>query len=337
MSIPFRRLLTHAALAAACALPFSACSAEGPDDVFPKTPDPFSGNYVGRWTAGEDVDPDIAAQVIALGKDQYHVVITAKLHMRAPIKEEADVTAVDGHLKFDANGVQGDCDGKTFNGGRSGSDRTFKMDRLYLVSPTMGKAAPEGATQLFDGKNLDQWTGTDNWQILPDGVLLATPKSKYLESKLMTKDCELHVEFRTSFMPTARGQARSNSGVFLQGTFECQVLDTFGLPGYYDECGALYKVSPPRVNACLPPLEWQTYDITYRAPRFDANGKEVEFPRMNVYQNGILIQHDQEMPQITGWKEKDRLGEHPKDAGPVKLQGHGNFVQYRNIWVKPIN
>lgn len=323
---------------ALCAVATSTTAARAVEaaDVFPATPDPFSGNYVGRWSAQEDVDPDISAQVIALGKGHYQIVIAAKLHMRAPHKAEvADVEAKDGHLKFEADGLVGDCDGTAFNGSRKGTDRTFTMTRYVHSAPTMGQQPPAGAVVLFNGKDTSAFNGADNWQVLPEGVLLATPKSKYLESKQLFKDCQLHIEFRLSFMPESRGQGRSNSGVFLQGEYECQVLDSFGLEGYYDECGALYKVAPPRVNACLPPLEWQVYDITYRAPRFDASGKETEFARMTVYQNGILIHNNQELPQLTSWKEKERLAPHPKEPGPIKLQGHGNYVQYRNIWVKP--
>jgi len=315
-------------------LSLPAC-AEGVSDVFPATPDPLSGNYVGRWSAQEDVDPDIAAQIVALGKGKYNVIITAKLHMRAPHKAEAEVEAKGGKITFEADGLVGECDGQTFKGGRKGTDRTFSMERYHLVSPTMGAQPPAGAVVLFDGKGLEAWNGSEGWEVLPEGILLATPESKYLESKELVKDCELHVEFRTPFMPTSRGQSRGNSGVFIQGEYECQVLDTFGLPGYYDECGALYKVAPPKVNACLPPLDWQTYDIKFTAPQFDGAGKETAFARVTVRQNGILIHDNQELPQLTSWKEKERLAPHPKEAGPIKLQGHGNYVQYRNIWVVP--
>lgn len=311
--------------------------AESVTDFFPATPDPLMGNYVGRWTGGEDIDPDISAQVIALGRGKYQVILAAKINMRAPHKAEAEVEAKDGKLSFDADGIQGVCDGETFNGGRGPSEKKFTMNKLHEVSPTMGKAAPDGALVLFDGKNLDAWDGTEGWELLPEGVLLATPKSKYIESKQKFKDVELHVEFRTPFMASSRGQARGNSGVFLQGTFEVQVLDTFGLPGYYDECGALYKVAAPMVNACLPPLEWQSYDITYHAPCFDASGKLVQFGRMTVLQNGVLIHKEQELPQRTEYKEADRLGAHPQEPGPIKFQGHGNYVQYRNVWVKPLS
>lgn len=328
----FQGLVATACLALLLTLP--AC-AEGMQDYFPAQPDPLQGNYVGRWSAQEDVDPDIAAQVVALGKGKYNVIITAKLHMRAPHKAVAEVEAKNGKLTFEADGLIGECDGKIFNGSRRGTDRTFTMQRYLHASPTLGAAPPPGAVVLFDGKGLDAWNGTAGWEVLPEGILLATPKSKYLESKQLVKDCTLHIEFRTPLMPSSRGQARGNSGVFFQAEFECQVLDSFGLPGFYDECGALYKVSPPKVNACLPPLEWQTYDIEYRAPRFDEAGKQTAFARITVRHNGILIHDNQELPQLTSWKEKERLGPHPKEAGPIKLQGHGNYVQYRNIWLVP--
>ena len=324
-------------LLALCLMLANGCAnAESVADYFPATPDPLQGNYVGRWSATEDIDPDISAQVIALGKGKYQVVLAAKINMRAPHKANAEVEAVDGKLNFDAEGIQGVCDGETFNGGRSPGNKTFSMTKQHAVSPTMGQAAPEGAVVLFDGKGLDAWDGTEGWEMLPDGVLLATPKSKYIASKQKFKDVQLHVEFRTPLMASSRGQSRGNSGVFLQDTYEVQVLDSFGLPGYYDECGALYKVAAPMVNACLPPLTWQSYDITYRAPRFDAGGKLVEFARVTVIQNGVLIHKEQELPQRTEYKEAERLGAHPQEAGSIKFQGHGNYVQYRNVWVKPL-
>lgn len=317
-------------------LSLGCANAQTVSDFFPANPDPLMGNYVGRWTGGEDIDPDITAQVIPLGRDKYQVILAAKINMRAPHKAVAEIEAKGGKLIFDADGIEGVCDGQTFNGSRRGGPKKFTMTKQHLVSPSMGKAAPEGAVVLFDGKNLDAWDGTTDWELLPEGVLLATPKSKYIESKQKFKSCELHVEFRTPLMASSRGQSRGNSGVFLQGTYEVQVLDSFGLPGYYDECGALYKVAAPMVNACLPPTEWQTYDITYHAPKFDAEGKLVQFARVTVLHNGVLIHNEQELPQRTEYKEAERLAAHPQEPGPIKFQGHGNYVQYRNVWVKPL-
>ncbi len=121
--------------------------------------------------------------------------------------------------------------------------------------------------------------------------------------------------------------------MFLQDTYEVQILDSFGLEGYCNECGALYKVAAPMVNACRPPLDWQAYDIEYRAPRFDGAGNLSANPVMTVRHNGVLIHNAQEMPWLTGWKEKDRLKPPPGEALPIRLQSHHNYMQFRNIWL----
>jgi hypothetical protein len=315
--------------------PMGVAMAEGYLDHFPTTPDPLVGDYAGRWTEDEEVDPAITAQVIALGGDRYHVILAAKLAMRCPPKLAIDVKAVNGKITFDEDGMKGVCDGTTFTGGKRAGNSAFSMTKLNTVSPTLGKAAPEGAIALFDGTGLDHWNGTEGWDIVDSGTLMVTPKGKYLETKEHFGDLEMHIEFRLPFMPTARGQQRGNSGVFIYGEYETQVLDSYGLPGYYDECGGLYKLAAPLVNACLPPLAWQTYDINFRAPRYGADGKVTENARITVYQNGVLIQDDVELKWITAWKEKERLAPPPAGPGPIKLQGHNNYVQYRNIWVLP--
>ncbi len=301
-------------------------------DVFPDEADPFVGNYIGRWSEKEEVNPDVAAQVIALGGDTYRIVITNKIDMRCPILGEAEVKPKRGVLEFDTGNIRGRTDGKTMTGGRT-EEMTFSMKKTEVKSPTLGLEAPEGAVVLFDGSNLDAWQGTEGWKILDDGTLLVTPEGDYLVSKASYTDVHLHVEFRTPYSPAARGQTRGNSGVFLQGTYEVQILDTFGLPGYYDECGALYKLSAPHVNACRPPLQWQTYDIYYRAPRYDSSGSLTEYGRMTVHQNGVLIHSNQQLTWITEWKEEGRLAPPPREPGPIKLQGHNNFIEFRNIWV----
>ena len=164
--------------------------------------------------------------------------------------------------------------------------------------------------------------------------MMVTPDGSDLVSRDHFKDVQLHVEFRTPFQPQLRGQSRGNSGVFVQGEYEIQVLDSYGLDGYYDECGALYKVSAPYVNACLPPTEWQTYDITFHAARFSDDGTVLSFPRMTVLHNGFVIQKDQEIRWITAWKERDRLQPPVAEPGPIKLQSHrSHYVQFRNVWV----
>jgi hypothetical protein len=319
----------------AALLALAATASANPGNFFPVPADPLMGDYVGRWSEEEDVDPDIAVQVVPLGNNRYHVIGTAKLDMRATPKFSVEVEAEDGRLRFREDGLEVVCDGQTVTGSRRVGNKRFTANKVERKSPTLGQPAPDGATVLFNGENMDAWDGTTGWELTPDGALMVTPAGKYLISKQAFRDLTLHIEFRTPFMPTARGQQRGNSGVFLYDVYEVQVLDSYGLPGYYDECGALYKLSAPRVNACLPPGAWQTYDIDFRAPRFDANGALTENARITVRHNGVLIQDDVELIYITDWKEKDRLRTPPATPGPVKMQGHNNYVQFRNIWVIP--
>lgn len=335
----FNRYLLGGILLALCGLLFTTPNAQAQttmEEVFPATPDPLVGDYVGRWNDKEDVTPEISAQVIALGRDKYRIRLQAKLDMRCPPTLDVEVKAEDGKLSFEDGSLSGVCDGTTFKGERRGGRLLYEMQKVERSSPTLGAKPPAGAIVLFDGNNLDAWNGTEGWQLLEGGVLLATPDSKYIETKQKFKDVKLHIEFRTPFMPSSRGQQRGNSGVFFQDEYEVQVLDSYGLEGYYDECGALYKTAAPKVNACLPPLSWQTYDITYHATPVDENGNATGNPRITVLHNGNIIHNDQEIWWITGWKEVDRKKPHVTAPGSIKMQGHGNFVQYRNIWAQEI-
>jgi hypothetical protein len=142
---------------------------------------------------------------------------------------------------------------------------------------------------------------------------------------------KLHIEFRIPYQPEDRGQGRGNSGIYAQGRYEVQMLDSFGLAGKHNECGGIYSVKDPDVNMCLPPLSWQTYDFDYTAAKFDADGKLVAPPRMTVHHNGVLIHDDVELP---GDRSTTAAPSKPgPEPGPVYLQNHGCPVRYRNIWV----
>lgn len=302
--------------------------------MYPTQLDPFVGNWQGRWSAEEDVNPDITAQVVSLGRDKYQIRLATKLFMRCPVLAIIEVKEEDGVLSFNEQGYQGEIRDGRFTGARRTGNITFEMTKLNYESPTLGASPPENATVLFDGTNLDAWDNTDGWVLTDDGAMMVTPDAGDLISKEKYKDLQMHIEFRTPFQPKERGQGRGNSGVIVQDMYEVQVLDSFGLEGSFDECGALYKVSAPYVNAALPPTHWQTYDITYRAARFNNDGTVKEYPRMTVLHNGFVIQKDQDIPQITAWKENERLQPPPAEPGNIKLQSHGShYVQYRNIWM----
>ena len=139
----------------------------------------------------------------------------------------------------------------------------------------------------------------------------------------------MHLEFRSPFMPGSKGQARGNSGVYLQGRYEVQVLDSYGLEGMDNECGGIYKVARPLVNMCAPPTQWQTYDVDFRAAIVDQNGNKLENPRLTLLHNGVMIYNNLEIPVPTdGGLDKDM-----SKPGPLFLQDHNDLVQYRNIWL----
>jgi hypothetical protein len=204
-------------------------------------------------------------------------------------------------------------------------------------APASPVPAPADAIALFDGSNLDQWQGADNWKVA-DGV--ATVGKGAISTKQPFGDCQLHLEFRMPSPAQGKGQGRGNSGVFLMGQYEIQVLDSFedGTDGpltYPDgQCGALYKQQPPAVNACRKPGEWQTYDILFIRPRFHADGSLAAPARVSILHNGIAIQCDTVIKGNTFWHAPPGYTKHA-DALPIMLQDHGNPVQFRSIWVRP--
>jgi hypothetical protein len=140
----------------------------------------------------------------------------------------------------------------------------------------------------------------------------------------------MHIEFRTPYMPLARGQGRGNSGVYIQERYEVQILDSFGLEGEANECGGLYKQRPPEVNMCLPPLSWQTYDIYFTSARWDQQGAKIANARLTLLHNGVPVHNDYELTGKTGSGKTET-----PEPRPILLQNHGNPVHFRNIWFQP--
>ena len=197
---------------------------------------------------------------------------------------------------------------------------------------TLSAAPPETAVALFNGRDLNNWTTRDGqsaeWRV-DDQVLHVVPGTGDIMTKERLADFYLHLEFRCPDMPQATGQAKANSGVFLQGRYEIQVLDSYGwaVPGMGD-CGAIYDQFALLVNACKKAMEWQTYDVEF-TNAVVKDGKKISNPRMTLKHNGVVIHKDLEIKGKTGGARRAPEG----TPGPIKLQGHGNPLQFRNVWI----
>ncbi len=286
----------------------------------------LQGEYTGpmRTNNGE---VKIGVQVIAMGQGKFQIVAYPgglpgdgwaggeKFQAEGELKD-GKVTVVGQHAKATIQNDRitvFDLDGYEMG----------KLDKVERKSPTLGKPAPAQAVVLFDGKSADAFEGG---RMTKDGLLMPGATSKETFG-----DHLVHLEFCLPLQPEDRSQARGNSGVYLQGRYEVQVLDSFGLSGENNECGGIYGIRKPSVNMCLPPLSWQTYDIDFTAAKYDAEGKLVSKPRMTVTHNGRVIHQDVELPDDTPTVAAPvPAGPAP---GPVFLQDHGCPVRYRNIWV----
>lgn len=278
------------------------------------------GEY--RGTLGK---AEVGAQVIALGDGGFSIQLypgglpgagwNGKPRMQLTGKAGGDSVAVSG------NGFTGAILGASGSfTGTDGDGAVLKLAKVVRSSPTIGAKPPEGALVLFDGSGVEHWQNGK----LEDGGLLGVGT----RTRKSFQDFSLHLEFRTPFMPYARGQARGNSGMYLLDQYEVQVLDSFGLDGKDNECGGIYKVSRPKVNMCLPPLSWQTYDVEFQAARLDESGKQTAPAVATIRHNGVVI-HDQlklKAPTPGG-------GRSDQQPGPLFLQNHGDPVRFRNIWV----
>ena len=197
---------------------------------------------------------------------------------------------------------------------------------------------PPDAVVLFDGTDLSGWVktggGEPGWKV-EGGYMEAAPKSGNIETKKHFGDCQLHVEWAAPEEVRGEGQGRGNSGVFLMGRYEIQVLDCYDNPTYADGTTAgIYGQYPPLVNACRPPGAWQSFDIIWVAPRFD--GEALVSPaRVTVLHNGLVVHHDQELMGFTSHRVLTEFTPHPP-TGPLMLQDHGDPVRFRNIWYRPL-
>ncbi|MCX7402614.1 MAG: DUF1080 domain-containing protein [Planctomycetia bacterium] len=322
-------------------LSVDTAKAAGPTFADPANTDddfPIQGEYVGE--VKHDGQPvRYGVQVIALGDGRFDAV---GYPGGLPGAGWTPPNKISGKGQREGNGAEAivklegiDWGGATRKGEiRQGAivvlsesgEEIAKLPKEKRVSPSLGKKAPEGAVVIFDGMG----TSTDtaklaDGRVSEDGLLM-----QGVTTKDAFGDALWHIEFRLPYQPKDRGQGRGNSGAYVQGCYEVQMLDSFGLNSKQDDCGAVYSVAAPSLNMCLPPLEWQTYDIEFTAPQFDGDTKTTN-ARMTVRHNGVVIQENVEVSKITPGGPQNQM----KPLGPLYLQNHGNPVRYRNIWVLP--
>ena len=304
------------------------------DRAAPDADFPFQGEYEGtvKHDAGE---AKYGVQVIALGDGKFDAVAypgglpgagwTPPDKIRGTGVRDGEVVKLEG---VDLGGTKrkGEIRGGSLVVLDDAGATIATLAKVERKSPTLGAAPPAGAVVIFDGAGpVDEQQTLVNPKLSEDGLLM-----QGVATKQEFGDATWHVEFLLPYQPTARGQGRGNSGAYFQGRYEVQMLDSFGLEGKNNECGGIYSVAEPRVNMCLPPLSWQTYDVEVSSPKYEGD-KKVKDARLTVRHNGVLIHDDVEVPKVTpaGRDGKD------KSVGPLYLQDHGNPVRYRNIWVLP--
>lgn len=198
-------------------------------------------------------------------------------------------------------------------------NRIGRLERIVRTSPTLGAEAPKDAIILFDGKNTDQFVTAN---MTEDGLLI-----QGAEIKPMLNDFNLHVEFKLPYMPAKNDQERGNSGIYLQSRYEMQVLDSFAQETKFNGCGSIYRYKAPDLNMCLPPLQWQTYDIVFTAPRWAADGTKIRNATVTSWLNGIKIQDNVSIENKTGAGKPEE-----PVLLPTKIQDHKDQVRFRNIW-----
>ena len=192
---------------------------------------------------------------------------------------------------------------------------------------------PSDATVLFNGRDLKNWKNGENWKV-EDGVIVSGKGA--VTSQEQFGDCQLHIEWATPSKVVGSGQGRGNSGVFMMGIYEIQVLDSYENETYADgQAAAIYKQTPPMVNVTRPPGEWNTYDIFWTAPKFDKDGSLQSPAYVSLMHNGVLVLNHFALLGDTPFHRPPQYNAHPSQ-GPISLQDHGNPLRFRNIWVRPL-
>jgi hypothetical protein len=326
MSIPSRTLSTAVAtLLLLCSLTHAQKDAAADPSKVDKD-FPIQGEYVGSVDTPDGMQR-WGAQVVALGDGKFSAAfypggLPGDGWDRQRDRLTAEGSRTNDIVTFNVEGftVKVTADGQMITTNPDGKE-VARPEKVERKSPTLGAKPPQGATVLFAGKD-----DAAKWQrarVTDDGLLMQGTQTKQPFAA-----GTLHIEFRLPYEPKGRGQNRGNSGCYLQGRYEVQILDSFGLEGKNNEAGGIYNVSNPSVNMCFPPLTWQTYDIDFTPAQFDPAGKKTKNARMTVRHNGTVVQKDVEIPNPT----TAAPNKESPTPGPIYLQDHGHPVRFRNIW-----
>lgn len=276
----------------------------------------LQGEYIGKIGGGQ-----FGAQVIARGDGKFDAVLLPGglpgLGWNGETRHMLSGETADGKTTLKSD--QGSATLSTGILAVTWGSATGELRKLFRESQNLGMRGPEGAAVLFDGSNVEAW---EPGKLAEPGLMGVGTRTKRVFGSFT-----LHLEFRTPFMPYAQGQARGNSGMYLQDQYECQILDSFGLIGEDNECGGIYKNAKPLVNMCFPPLSWQTYDVDFTEAKFDADGNVAAPARCTIKHNGVVIHNDLELKTTPGGGRNDQK------PGALFLQDHGDPVRFRNIWV----
>jgi hypothetical protein len=302
--------------------------------------------FLGDWQGQE-----LVAQVIPRGNHQFQVNLLREFDKNAEPLIVVKADSRNGTLRFEQSGWRGTIRDGHFQV-TDLNEKTHQLRRVKRLSPTLNARAPKGAVILFDGSGFDHWEpqvrhGTPSnidWE-MDNGCMRVVPTDKESRSghSLITKksfeDFVLHLEFRLPLMADKTGQARANGGVTIEDAnwYELQILDSYGLEGKDNECGGLYKIAAPRVNMCRPPLQWQTYDIEFHAPRYNDSGDLIRPGAISVKHNGKQIHDAVRLPDSDNAKRRRRDDPDSMRTGRIILHYHKDPIEYRNIWLKVLN
>ncbi len=309
----------------------------------------IQGEYVGETVQGDK----LGCQVIALGNGAFHAVLYPgglpgagwdgknRMLMDGQLDGgRAVFKPAEGPKRYLARSPQQFCatsqfppqghkpckatiSGDTMAGQIDNAQR-LTLKKVSRKSPTLGAKPPENATVLFDGTNTNHWQGGR----LDEKTNLLNTDGRDIRTKEKFNDYTMHLEFMLPYRPEARGQGRGNSGFYQVDHYEVQILDSFGLEGKNNECGGVYSKAAPLLNMCLPPLTWQTYDVEFTNAR-SQDGRKTANAQVTVKLNGVVIHDELEIDSRTGGSRNEPEG----TPGAIKLQGHGNPLQFRNVWI----